>query len=213
MLLAIEMSGGRNTLALSDGTDTATKDFSDQRGKGLMPALVSLLEDAASSREALRGIVVGTGPGSYTGLRIACSAGIMLGYALDIPCGGLCSFTAAAFAADHQEQDLHLALDAYRKEVYHACYRRIADDLQVVVPPRVLPRAEVAPAIGDRAFLGDPELAPHGRCLAPDCQPDAADLLQFALAKGAAPNGRRFAVLEDVEPLYLRPAAFRRPSA
>lgn len=213
MLLAIEMSGARNTLALHDGTRLATADFSDQRGKGLMPAVARLLEDAETERERMRGIVVGIGPGSYTGLRIACSAGIMLGYALDIPCGGLCSLAAAAFAADLQDQDLHLALDAYRKEAYHACYRRTARGLETVIAPRILPREEVAPAISNHPFLGDPGFAPEGLCRDQDCQPSAADLLHLALASGVAPDGTGVEGLEDVAPMYLRPAAFRPSSS
>ncbi|MHC4380531.1 MAG: tRNA (adenosine(37)-N6)-threonylcarbamoyltransferase complex dimerization subunit type 1 TsaB [Planctomycetota bacterium] len=210
MLLAIEMSGGRNTLALHDGSRCSRIDFSDQRGKGLMPAVAALLERAEIDRSEILGILVGTGPGSYTGLRIACSAGIMLGFALDIPCGGICSFAAAAFTADLQDRDLHLVLDAYRKEAYHACYRTTAEGLQVLVAPQVLPLREVASSIGNHAFLGDPALAPDGQCHSRDCQPEAEDLVRFALASGIRADGSGIDSLDPVEPMYLRPAAFRR---
>lgn len=212
MLLAIELSGARNTLAVGDGDSVASIDFSDQRGRGLMTALEQLLQDASLSKEDLRGILVGVGPGSYTGLRIACSAAIMLGHGLGIPCGGLHSFDAAAFAATIEGQTVHLVLDAYRQEVYHACFRRGAQHLETVTPARVLAVTEVAAAVGNALYLGDPKFTPEGKNLKEDCQPSAADLLQFALTLGVQADGTGVDALLPAEPLYLRPAAFRRSS-
>lgn len=212
MLLAIELSGARNTLALGDGVHLQEADFSAQRGRGLMTALEELLTEAHIDKHALRGILVGIGPGSYTGLRIACSAGLMLGHGLGIPVGGLQSFDAAAFAHGEEGQDLHLVLDAYRQEVYHACYRRGATHLETLTAPQVLPAAEVADHVGTAACLGDPKFAPRGRILQEDVQPSAAELLRFALSLGVLADGTGVDHLLAAEPLYLRPAAFRRGS-
>ncbi|MGB0953718.1 MAG: tRNA (adenosine(37)-N6)-threonylcarbamoyltransferase complex dimerization subunit type 1 TsaB [Planctomycetota bacterium] len=212
MLLAIELSGPRNTLAVGDAERVVSIDFSDQRGRGLMTALGQLLQDASLEKHDLRGILVGVGPGSYTGLRIACSAGIMLGHGLAIPCGGLHSFDAAAFAATEEGQTVHLVLDAYRQEVYHACYRRGAQHLETLTPAQVLPVAEVATAVGQGLVLGDPKFTPDGQHLKEDCQPSAVDLLHFAFTLGVQSDGTGIDALLAAEPLYLRPAAFRRPS-
>jgi tRNA threonylcarbamoyladenosine biosynthesis protein TsaB len=212
MLLAIELSGARNTLAVGDGEQLHTIDFSAQRGRGLMTALEKLLQNAGIAKTDLHGVVVGVGPGSYTGLRIACSAAIMLGHGLGIPCGGLSSFDAAAFAAGENAVDLHLVLDAYRQEVYHACYRNGTDHLETVTPAQVIPASEAAALVGEQAFLGDPKFAPQGRRLRSDCQPSAEELLHFAFGIGVDASGRGVDQLLAVEPLYLRPAAFRRSS-
>lgn len=212
MLLAIELSGARNTLAVGDGVRLSSVDFSEQRGRGLMTALEQLLKQASREKSELRGVIVGIGPGSYTGLRIACSAAIMLGHGLDIPCGGLHSFEAAAFAATEECESIHLVLDAYRQEVYHACFRRGATHLETITAAQVLAAGEVARIVGKEAFLGDPKFAPDGRCVNQDSQPSAADLLAFAFTLGIQADGSGVGSLHAAEPLYLRPAAFRRPS-
>lgn len=209
MLLAIELSGPRNSVALWNGAETVEVDFSEQRGKGLMQAVQTLLADACADRSDLRGVLVGIGPGSYTGLRIGCSAGIMLGYALDIPCAGLPSFDAAAFTQNHQNEKLHLILDAYRKEVYHATYLRRGDSLETLQMPQVISLADGETQVGSDAFLGDVRLAPHGVPLRTACQASAVALLLYAQALGIQEDGSGLNQLTSAEPLYLRPAAFR----
>jgi len=209
MLLALELSGPRNSVALWNGTETADVDFSEQRGKGLMQAVQSLLANAEAKREDLRGVLVGIGPGSYTGLRIACSAGIMLGYALDIPCAGIRSFDAAAFAHNLQAEPLHLILDAYRQEVYHATYLRRGDSLETLQTPQVVSLADGAARVGTASFLGDVRFATHGVQLRTSCQAHASDLLEYAQAMGIKALGTGLNRLLPPEPLYLRPAAFR----
>ncbi|MDA0666971.1 MAG: tRNA (adenosine(37)-N6)-threonylcarbamoyltransferase complex dimerization subunit type 1 TsaB [Planctomycetota bacterium] len=209
MLLAIELSGPRNSVALWNGETTAEVDFSEQRGKGLMQAVQTLLANENAERQDLRGILVGIGPGSYTGLRIACSAGIMLGYALDIPCAGLPSFDAAAFAQNLENEKLHLILDAYRKEVYHATYLRRGDSLETLQMPQVISLADGKAKVDSDAFLGDVRLATRGVQLRASCQASAVDLLLFAQSLGLTPDGRGVDQLQSAEPLYLRPAVFR----
>ena len=209
MLLALELSGPRNSVALWSGTETSEVDFSEQRGKGLMQAVQTLLANTNAKRDDLRGIVVGIGPGSYTGLRIACSAGIMLGYALDIPCAGIPSFDAAAFAENLQNEKLHLILDAYRQEVYHATYLRRGDSLETLQKPQVISLEDGAEGIGDASFLGEVRLAPEGVQLRTSCQASARDLVTYVHALGVLADGTGIGALSPAEPLYLRPAAFR----
>ncbi|PCJ53090.1 MAG: tRNA (adenosine(37)-N6)-threonylcarbamoyltransferase complex dimerization subunit type 1 TsaB [Planctomycetota bacterium] len=209
MLLALELSGPRNSVALWSGADTSEVDFSEQRGKGLMQAVQTLLANANAERSDLRGVLVGIGPGSYTGLRIACSAGIMLGYALGIPCAGIPSFDAAAFAQNHQNEKLHLILDAYRQEVYHATYLRRGDSLETVQKPQVISLEDGAAAIGQESFLGDERFATGGVQLRTSCQASAIDLIHFAKSMGINISGEGLTNLLPTEPLYLRPAAFR----
>lgn len=209
MLLALELSGPRNSVALWNGAETTELDFSEQRGKGLMQAVQGLLAKAHAERSDLSGILVGIGPGSYTGLRIACSAGIMLGYALDIPCAGIPSFDAAAFAQNLQNEKLHLILDAYRKEVYHATYLRRGDSLETLQMPQVISLEDGNENVGCDAFLGESKFAPNGQSLAPTCQANAVDLIAYALTLGVDISAQGLTALHPAEPLYLRPAAFR----
>ncbi|WP_338552954.1 tRNA (adenosine(37)-N6)-threonylcarbamoyltransferase complex dimerization subunit type 1 TsaB [Paenibacillus sp. KS-LC4] len=61
--------------------------------------LKQLLEDCGVSRDALGGIAVGGGPGSYTGMRIAVTAAKTLAWAWDKPLVALSSLEAIAYGA------------------------------------------------------------------------------------------------------------------
>ncbi len=209
MLLALELSGARNTLALGTETQIWSADFSSQRGVGLMAAMHNLLAEQKIEKSDLRGILLGLGPGSYTGLRIACSAGIMLGYSLQIPCCGLCSFAAAAFTHCPPGESIHLALNAYRQQVYHACYRRQESDLEELTAPHLCTPQEIAELIGSNCFLGEKKWAPQGVVIQQDCQAHAEDILTYAFSLGFHADGAGFENGLPPEPLYLRPAAFR----
>ncbi len=210
-ILALELSSAASSLALGLlRPDSASppllgeRSFTGERGRSVIVEVAALLAAAGIRRRELGGILVGTGPGSYTGLRIACTAGRVLAAFLDIPVAGLCSFQALALHAP-AGAEVHVLLDAYRQEVYHAAYRRAGSGVEVLTPPRVLPRRG-APAVPPGALLlGDPELAGVPvQVLEPHCRPRAADLL--ALARNLPGLWQE----PPPVPLYLRAAAFRR---
>jgi len=101
-ILAIETSIPEASLALTtNGSSTlAVKEFEShrQQNKLLLPALRELLYDTASSPDL---IIVGTGPGSYSGSRIAIAAAQGLGIAYGCPVIGLCSFLATSTLQQH----------------------------------------------------------------------------------------------------------------
>lgn len=217
MLLALDLSSPRCTLALGDGPRlqaVATRDFSEARGRALIAELDALLAEAGAGRTRLHGIVVGTGPGSYTGLRIACTAARALAWALQVPCGGVCSFAASAFAAP-PGGDVHVVLDAFRGEIYHAAYRRDGDALTTLVAPQVIAPAALAALIPPGArVIGDARFCtPPVEAWRTHAAPHAAELLALAHARGATADGGGVAALGPAEPLYLRPAAFKPRSA
>jgi len=210
-LLAFELSGSACTAALAAAPERiAEAEFSGARGRALLSETDALLRAAGLRREDVRGVIVGTGPGSYTGLRIACAAAGALAYALRIPCGGLCSLEATALAAP-PGSDVHVLVDAFRNEVYHAVYRRSGGGVSAVRAPQLLRRDEVADAVPRGARVaGDAQLCPHEvAALGPAVAPRAARLLELAFLRGARADGAGVAELGPPLPLYLRPAAFR----
>lgn len=208
-VLAFELSGKICTAALGNETVIEQHDFSASRGRGLMHAADFLLHNAHATRDQVGAVLVGVGPGSYTGLRIACSAAAALAMALEIPTVGINSFEAAVFAQRH-DGPLHLLLDAYRNEVYHACFERKQDTLETIQAARVISREDAIACVDStQSYLGDSRFAGDGATLIGDSETSAQALLELALLRGLTTNGSGMANALSATPLYLRPAAFR----
>lgn len=102
------------------------------------------LTEAGIARSDLAAVVVGTGPGPFTGLRVGMATGAAFGDALDIDVYGVCSLDAIAAAAAVSEavpDSMLVVTDARRREVYWAHYRNGSRDHgPAVVAPAALAR-------------------------------------------------------------------------
>ncbi|OLT04275.1 tRNA (adenosine(37)-N6)-threonylcarbamoyltransferase complex dimerization subunit type 1 TsaB, partial [Pseudonocardia sp. CNS-004] len=87
----------------------------------LMPAVQAVCGDAATALRGIDAIVVGAGPGPFTGLRVGMVTAAALGDALGVPVHGVCSLDAIAVDAAG-EGPLLVVTDARRREVYWAGY-------------------------------------------------------------------------------------------
>jgi tRNA threonylcarbamoyl adenosine modification protein YeaZ len=163
----------------------------------LMPAVQAVCGDAGTSLREVDAVVVGAGPGPFTGLRVGMVTAAALGDALGVPVHGVCSLDAIAVDAAG-EGPLLVVTDARRREVYWAAYDaeggRI-DGPHVQAPAEVAERARalgaVAAAGGSAAAVGVPVRPPES--------PSPTGLVTVAaetLRAGAAP--------EPLVPLYLR---------
>lgn len=86
----------------------------------LTPNVVSAVADAGLRMGDLTAVVVGCGPGPFTGLRIGMATAAAYGHALGIPVHGVCTLDAIASGTDG---DVLVVTDARRREVYWARYR------------------------------------------------------------------------------------------
>jgi tRNA threonylcarbamoyladenosine biosynthesis protein TsaB len=86
----------------------------------LTPNVVAALADAALTMAGLDAIVVGCGPGPFTGLRAGMATAAAYGHALNIPVHGVCSLDAIGVRTSG---DTLVVTDARRREVYWARYR------------------------------------------------------------------------------------------
>ena len=186
MLLAFDTSTPAVTVALSTG-ESETVVAANRHGELLAPLIERVL--GGRPRTDLTGVVVGVGPGPFTGLRVGIVTAKALSHALGIPAHGVCSLDAlgAPGAA--------VATDARRREVYWAAYDATAARAE---GPHVSRPADAAAALRE---LGVTRVAGAGPRLYPEAfagfdveaaeYPDAARLL-------TAPR------LPDLTPLYLR---------
>lgn len=112
----------------------------------LAPLLEQVLAQAQRSVRELEQVIVGTGPGPFTGLRVGLATAQALGLARGIPVVGVCSMDALALAACQQGvavpgRELVIVTDALRREVHVARYEVFVGD--GVDAHGLLERAEV----------------------------------------------------------------------
>ncbi|MEO6088105.1 MAG: tRNA (adenosine(37)-N6)-threonylcarbamoyltransferase complex dimerization subunit type 1 TsaB [Umezawaea sp.] len=172
-------------------------------GELLTPHLQDALTEAGKTFADVDAIVVGAGPGPFTGLRVGLVTAAALGQALDRPVYPVPTPDAVALAAGTGEP-LLVATDARRKEVYWAVYdaegRRV-DGPGVDRPADLAERGfDVRAAVGEGAVLyadvlGLPVVEPH--------HPTPLALVQAAAAE----------LLAGAEPGPLTPLYLRRPDA
>jgi len=89
-----------------------------------LPMLARLLAQAGSSIGALDAVAFGAGPGSFTGLRIACGLAQGIAFARDLPVLGVS--TLEAIAEESGAARVVACLDARMHEVYYSCLAREA---------------------------------------------------------------------------------------
>ncbi|MDT0570643.1 tRNA (adenosine(37)-N6)-threonylcarbamoyltransferase complex dimerization subunit type 1 TsaB [Streptomyces sp. DSM 3412] len=204
LLLALDTATPAVTVALHDGTDVvAASSQVDARRHGelLLPAVDRVLAEAGTRLDAVTGIVVGIGPGPYTGLRVGLMTADTFGLALGVPVHGLCTLDGLAYAAGAEGTvggPFVVATDARRKEVYWARYE---DARTRATEPAVDRPADIAELVTGLPAVG------AGALLYPDTFPDARAPEHVSAAALAALAAERLAKGEELEaprPLYLR---------
>jgi len=129
-----------------DGAVRARRELAEQRHSSLiLPMVDALLQEAGVSLRALDGIGYGAGPGSFTGLRIACAVTQGLALGADLPVAGVS--TLESLAAQSGGDRVLTLLDARMAEVYWAAYEREGEDWRAVIEPRL--------ALPDSVFVPD----------------------------------------------------------
>ncbi|MFE5739247.1 tRNA (adenosine(37)-N6)-threonylcarbamoyltransferase complex dimerization subunit type 1 TsaB [Streptomyces celluloflavus] len=158
LLLALDTATPAVTVALHDGSRVLAESRqvdARRHGELLLPAVDRVLAEAGRTLDAVSDIVVGVGPGPYTGLRVGLVTAETFGAALDVPVHGLCSLDGLAYASGLTEPFV-VATDARRKEVYWARY---GDARTRLTEPAVDRPADLAdqmagvPAVGAGALL------------------------------------------------------------
>jgi tRNA threonylcarbamoyl adenosine modification protein YeaZ len=117
-VLAIDTSTSRSCVAIIEGTKVLYTGFRDG-ATAHGPSLPALVQEALAVSDVDE-VVVGMGPGPFTGLRVGISFAQSFALARGIPVRGVCSLDA--IAAQLTEDDFIITVDARRKEVYWARY-------------------------------------------------------------------------------------------
>ncbi len=117
-VLAIDTSTSRTSVAVIQGDNVL---FSGHRDGATAhgPSLPALVQEAVTASDVDE-VVVGMGPGPFTGLRVGIAFAQSFALARQVPVRGVCSLDA--IAAQIEEKDFIITVDARRKEVYWARY-------------------------------------------------------------------------------------------
>jgi tRNA threonylcarbamoyl adenosine modification protein YeaZ len=117
-VLAIDTSTSRTCVAIIDG-DTFVYSGHRDGATAHGPSLPELVQEALTVTDVDE-VVVGMGPGPFTGLRVGIAFAHTFALAREIPVRGVCSLDA--IAAQVNDADFIITVDARRKEVYWARY-------------------------------------------------------------------------------------------
>ena len=142
-ILALETSTDLCSAALwLDGKVDAREVVAGQRNSELLlPMVDALLAANQLIARDLDGVAFGSGPGAFTGVRIACGVAQGIAFGIDVPVAGI--GTLLALAAASGAGRVVCCLDARMGEVYHAVYEKRGDDFTEVQAPGLYKPAEV----------------------------------------------------------------------
>lgn len=147
VILALDTATPAPSLAVLRGEDLIgerTLDPEVGAGRRVAEELHRLLTDVDMSIRAVERIVVGIGPGGFTGLRIGIATALGLGQALGVPVVGVSSLETLALGAGLRPGELVApVIDAKRNELFTAVYRIGTDSTldEVVAPAAMSPDA------------------------------------------------------------------------
>lgn len=209
LLLAIDTATSAITVALHDGdgvlAESSTLD-ARRHGEYLAPGITTVLTRAGRVAAEVTSVVVGTGPGPFTGLRIGLVTARTFAFARGIPVFGVCSLDALAHQAWLEDAaDLGpscvVATDARRKEVYWARYDLTAGGVLRRGEPLVAKAETIADEVRGLPVIG------RGAVLYADWfdrRVGPLDVSAGALADLAVRRMGAGEALPAAEPMYLR---------
>ena len=211
-VLAIECS--TLWLAVAAGDETGFREYREHavqaHSQRVLPLVQTALAECGWSLSQLDGVAFGAGPGSFTGVRIAC--GVAQGLALGAGLLVVPVATLEALAEDawrmHGATRVFACLDARMREVYIGAYQRVDDAWHEALAPDVRKPADIVWPPGTwfgagEGFAAYPELAGRPALDGIDATlvPSASSVARLAIA--ALTHGRGVPP-EDALPRYVR---------
>ena len=214
-ILAIDTSTEFLSLALWLNGRVLSRDIhaGQTHSQKILPTLRTLLDEAKIELTALDGIAFGAGPGSFTGLRIACGVAQGLAFGAKLPVVAVS--TLQALAQQSGAEKVIACLDARMGEIYHAAYEKQNGEWLEVSAPALF-KPEDAPKVNGDDWVGvgtgwlvypDVLQAVYGEQLrempAPDhhSHPTATSIAELALPTFEAGLARP---AQEAAPIYIR---------
>ena len=226
-ILCIDTSLGASVALWDNEAETpvlASRSSQDSRSHAehLSELISEVVQDAcgcALAEAGIEAVAVGRGPAPFTGLRSGLVSARTIGYALGVPVIGICSLDALARAVLDlvpPAQEIFVATDARRREVYCAQYRADGpDEVCCLWGPEVGRPADFANRAAKPGLIvagAGAALYPQDLVLNPGLptEVEAAVLGRIAQVRLAGKSAEE--LLSTVSPLYLRRPDVQPPS-
>lgn len=187
LTLAFDTATGVATSALVDGDEVLGERAS--RAQTLLEDVDALLRQAGAHPREITRLVVGIGPGSFTGVRIGLAAARGLALSLGVEGSGVSTLAALAAGAP----GALAVIDAKRREVF-----ALLDGRPAVLRPEEL-RVEGAECVGDGAIRYRELFEAAGATVPADDDERHLPRARFHAALAGEPGS-----VDEIEPLYLR---------
>jgi tRNA threonylcarbamoyladenosine biosynthesis protein TsaB len=129
-----------------------------EQASGIVPAISAVLDEAQIAPTGLEGVLVGRGPGSFTGVRVAIATARGFAKGLGVPLWPYSSLAAAAASGESPPgRATWVLFDARGDRVYAACYAFTSGRIDTLVPPTAATLGDVLAADlpVEVAFAGD----------------------------------------------------------
>lgn len=131
----------------------ATTQLSRNHSVKLMPLVENLLIDLDISPSELKGFVIGRGPGSYTGVRIAVTAVKAMAFGLEVPLVGVSSLDGLARHGALSDALVVPMFDARRRQAYTSLYENQNGNFVKLQEDRLLVLDDILRAIQSRMVV------------------------------------------------------------
>jgi tRNA threonylcarbamoyladenosine biosynthesis protein TsaB len=213
-MLSLDSSTAWCSVAIGDGRQWHVRDehVGQAHSERFLPMVRMVLAEAGLALRQLDGIAFGAGPGSFTGIRIACGVAQGLALGADLPVVAVPTLEAIAEDARrvHGWTSVAACLDARMREVYFAVYRSERGAWRTLMDPMVaspgtlrLPTLREAVSGAGNGYAAYPELSVEQRLAAvdPNLNPTARSIGELALPRLAAGGGVDAAL---AQPCYVR---------
>lgn len=216
LVVAFDTATPVGSVVVARGTDVLATRLLERRAEHaacLVPAIDDALRSTGLSVEALEGVVVGEGPGSFTGVRVAAATAKALVHARSIPMWAVSSLAGVALAAEADGARVRWVLfDARQDRVYAAAYAEDAGRVETLVEPRAARLSEILGSsppprtvfVGDGAVRHRAALEDAGHVVPPGAaaRSPAEGLLRFL---AGVPDHEPVRDPAAWEPRYVRP--------
>jgi len=211
--LILETSSRIGKIGLARGgavVRAASLDDSRRHARDLAATVDAVLKAESLAPANLTGVMVGRGPGSYTGLRVGLMSAKALAYATGCELRAVDTFAAIAEQAPAEAQKLWVIADALQGQIYLQRYARSADGAWAPADNMLIDRVEdwlnwaaagtwmTGPGVKVYADTNIPPTCP----LVPEADREPRVASVFAVGSKLAPLARE--ELFALEPLYLR---------